>query len=101
VGDQVKVSFWLSAAIVTYIIANAWCTIFSVFLNGVGKLKLQLYSSIIGALINIPLAIFLGKQIGIIGVVLSTLILAVGNAFWSPVQYKKIMNNTARGIWNE
>lgn len=99
VGPEIKVPFLLSATIVTYIIANAWCTIYSVFLNGVGKLKLQLYSGLIGALINIPLALFLGKQIGITGVVLSTLLLAVGNALWSPIQYKKIMNNTAKGIW--
>lgn len=100
VGDEIKVPFLLSAAIATYIIVNAWCTIFSVFLNGVGKLKLQLYSGLIGALINIPLALFLGKQIGITGVVLSTLILAVANAIWSPLQYRKIMTGTATGIWN-
>lgn len=100
VGSEIKVPFLLSATIVSYIIANAWCTIFSVFLNGVGKLKLQLYSSLIGALINIPLALFLGKHVGITGVVLSTFILAIGNAIWSPLQYKKIMNNTATGIWN-
>jgi O-antigen/teichoic acid export membrane protein len=101
VGDEIKVPFLLSAAIAGYIIANAWCTIFSIFLNGVGKLKLQLYSGLIGALINIPLALFLGKQIGITGVVLSTLLLAAGNAIWSPIQYRKIMNGSAKGIWNQ
>ncbi len=100
VGDVVKVPFMLSLVIAAYIIINAWCTIYSVFLNGVGKLKLQLYSGIIGALINIPLAIWLGKTMGVTGVVLASLILAAGNALWSPVQYKKIMNNTATGIWN-
>jgi O-antigen/teichoic acid export membrane protein len=100
VGDVVKVPFMLSLVIAAYIIINAWCTIYSVFLNGVGKLKLQLYSGIIGALINIPLAIWLGKTMGVTGVVLASLILAAGNALWSPIQYKKIMNNTATGIWN-
>jgi O-antigen/teichoic acid export membrane protein len=100
VGDVVKVPFMLSLVIAAYIIINAWCTIYSVFLNGVGKLKLQLYSGIIGALINIPIAIWLGKTMGVTGVVLASLILAAGNALWSPVQYKKIMNNTATGIWN-
>jgi hypothetical protein len=37
---------------------------------------------------------------GVTGVVLASLILAAGNALWSPIQYKKIMNNTATGIWN-
>jgi len=101
VGPLVVVPFYLSATIFGYIIINAWCTIFSVFLNGVGKVKLQLYSGIIGALLNVPLAIMLGKQIGITGVVMSTLILAVINAMWSPIQYKKIMAKTASGIWNK
>jgi O-antigen/teichoic acid export membrane protein len=99
VGPDIKVSFLLSATIVLYIIINAWNVIFSVFLNGVGKIKLQFYFAIIGALLNIPLSIFLGKQIGISGVVLSTCLIAVANAVWSPIQYYKIVNNKARGIW--
>lgn len=101
VGSMVQVPFLLSACIFLYVMINAWCMIFSMFLNGVGKLKLQLYSSLFGALINIPLAIFLAKQIGIAGVVLSTCILGLFSAVWSPLQYRKIMNNTASGIWNK
>lgn len=101
VGPTVQVPFLLSASIFLYVMINAFCMIFSMFLNGVGKLKLQLYSSLIGALLNIPLAIFLGKQIGIAGVVLSTCILGIVSAVWSPIQYSKIMNNKAKGIWNK
>ena len=101
VGSIVKIPFFLSATIVFYIIINAWCMIFSMFLNGVGKLKLQLYSALFGALINIPLAIFLGKQFGIFGVVLSTCLLGVLGAIWAPIQYYKIINNKAQGIWNK
>ena len=101
VGTAIKVPFLLSATIAFYIILNAWNMIFSVFLNGVGKIKLQLYFAIIGSLINIPLALFLGKQIGISGVVLSTCILAIANAIWSPLQYYKVINNKATGIWGK
>jgi len=101
VGPEVRVSFRLSMIILLYIIINAWCTIFSIFLNGVGKLRLQFYSGLIGALVNIPLAIFLGNQMGSAGVVLSTAILGMISAVWSPIQYRKIINKTARGIWNK
>ncbi len=101
VGPDIKVPFLLSATIVFYIIINAWNAIFSVFLNGVGKIKLQLYAAIAGSLVNIPLALFLGKQIGISGVVLSTCLLGIANAIWSPVQYFKIINGKAKGIWAE
>jgi len=101
IGTVVTVPFYLSLTIFAYIIINAWCTMYSMFLNGVGKVKLQLYSGMFGALLNVPLALLLGKHIGIAGVVMSTLILAVLNSVWAPIQYRKIMSGTATGIWNK
>jgi O-antigen/teichoic acid export membrane protein len=101
VGKEIKVPISVSVVMAAYVIINGWCGIFSQFLNGVGKIKLQLYSGIFGALINIPLAIFLGKHLGIYGVVMSTAILGIVSAVWSPIQYMKIINNKATGIWNK
>jgi O-antigen/teichoic acid export membrane protein len=101
IGKEVKVPIKISAVMAVYVVINAWCAIFSHFLNGVGKIKLQLYSGLLAALINIPLAIFLGKQIGIHGVVLATCLLSIGSAIWSPIQYWKIINNRAAGIWDK
>ncbi len=101
VGKEVVVPWSISIVMAAYVILNSWCVIFSNFLNGVGKIKLQIYSGILGAVINVPLAIFLGKHFGIAGVFLSTCILAVISAVWSPIQYYKLINNTAKGIWNK
>jgi O-antigen/teichoic acid export membrane protein len=98
---EIKVPLSLSAVTAAYVIINGWCGIFSHFLNGVGKIKLQLYSGMVCTIINIPLAVFLGRHIGIAGVLLSTCILAATSAIWSPIQYYKIINNRARGIWNK
>jgi len=101
VGKEIKVPISISIVIAGYVIINGWCNIFSQFLNGVGKIKLQLYSSLIGAVINIPIAIFLGKHLGIYGIILSTCFLGLINAVWSPIQYRKILTNRAKGIWNQ
>ena len=101
VGKEIEVPIEISAAIATYVILNAWCGIFSLFLNGVGKVKLQLYSAVFGTIVNIPLAIFLGKHFGVSGVILSTCLMALTSAIWSPIQYYKIINNKATGIWNQ
>lgn len=101
VGKEIVVPISISAVIAIYVVLNAWCGIFSLFLNGVGKIKLQLYSALFGAIINIPLAIFLGKHLGVAGVVLSTCLLALTSAIWSPIQYYKIINDNAKGIWNK
>jgi len=101
VGPEIKIPFFLSSIIASYIMLNAWNMIFSVFLNGVGKIKLQLFMGIAGSLINIPLALFLGTKFGIAGIIISTCTLGLINAVWSPVQYYKIINGTAKGIWNK
>jgi O-antigen/teichoic acid export membrane protein len=99
VGKEIVVPISLSAVMAIYVILNAWNAIYSNFLNGVGKIKLQLYISLLGSLINIPLGIFLGKSLGIYGVVLSITIISLIPAVLLPIQYNKIINNNAQGMW--
>lgn len=101
VGKEIVVPLSISIVMAAYVILNSWCVIFSNFLNGVGKIKLQIYFGTLGALINVPMSIFLGKHIGISGVILSTCLLAVISSIWSPIQYWKLINNRAKGIWNK
>ncbi len=99
VGKDIVIHISISMAMASYVIINAWNGIYSQFLNGVGKIKLQLYTALVGTLVNIPLAIYLGKTLGIYGVVLSTTIISIMGAVLSPMQYNKIIHNNARGIW--
>lgn len=100
VGDKVTVPFIMSALVGAWVLLNAWNGIFAQFLNGLGKIKLQLYLGIFTALINVPLALYLGKKIGIEGVLLANvLVLSIG-VWMYPLQYYKLINNKAKGIWN-
>tara|TARA_R110002033_G_scaffold69140_4_gene120538 strand:+ start:4267 stop:5637 length:1371 start_codon:yes stop_codon:yes gene_type:complete len=101
VGEKVIIGFWMSALLLIWTLINTWNSIFSTFLNGVGKVKLQLYIGILSALLNIPLAIFLGKQIGLNGIFIANIIVILFGAFIYPIQYKKLIINGAKGIWNE
>ncbi len=101
VGPEIKVPRIVSIFLAIYVIIFVWTDIFVPFLNGVGKIKLQLYLSIIGMVINIPLALFLGKLIGIGGIILSTILLNLVHIIVQPIQTYKLINNTAKGIWNE
>lgn len=62
-------------------------------LNGIGKIKLQLYIYIIGAILNIPLSIFFIRrlQFGSEGVILATNICTVTLALILPIQVYKIV----------
>lgn len=55
-------------------LTSIWNNIFSFFLNGVGKFKVQTITSIIATVINVPLSIFLSIYLGLNGIVLATII---------------------------
>lgn len=101
VGKDIEVPFLLSLLSGIFVITANWNNIFVYFLNGVGKIRLQFYNAIITAIINIPLSIFFAKYLnmGISGVMLSTIVCIIVGSVWAPVQYLKIINNKATGIW--
>jgi O-antigen/teichoic acid export membrane protein len=103
VGDIIEVPLLLSIFMGLYVSMMIWGMPFVFFINGVGKIKLQLYYGIGQALLNIPLSIFLAKNFGLgaSGVILATLICNFSAIILWPTQYKKIIMNKAYGIWNK
>lgn len=101
IGNTVYIPFILSVAWVVFIAVQSLNSIFVHFINGVGKIHLQLYLSGISAIINIPLAIYLAKylEFGVVGVIASTIITQIMMLFAFYIQYRKIINNNAVGIW--
>lgn len=99
-GKGITVPLMLSVAMCLYTITIIWQAIHVQLLNGIGKIKLQLYMGIIGSVVNIPLSIFLGKRIGVAGVTFSNVILFVIMGTLFSIQTKKIINKTATGIFN-
>jgi Na+-driven multidrug efflux pump len=69
----------------------------------VGKLRVGFYVSIFTAIINIPLCIFLAKYTnwGVSAIIAASCISLVLDIILMPIQYLKIINNTATGIWNK
>jgi O-antigen/teichoic acid export membrane protein len=101
IGNSVKIPYILSCSMALNVIIIGWNTIYVQFINGVGKLKLQLLSGVFGTLITIPLSIYLGRIFGISGIVFSSCILGLINTGWTFSQYNRIINRTAFGIWNK
>ena len=103
VGKEVEISWILSASMAFYVTAYTWGSIFVNFINGVGKIKLQVIFSIVAGIVNIPLSVLLAKFtfLGSSGVILATTICLSYGPLVSYYQYQKILNNTATGIWNQ
>jgi O-antigen/teichoic acid export membrane protein len=74
IGDDLFVDVSLIIAMVIFILISAWNNIFSYFINATNQLKIQINTSIIAILINIPLSIFLVKyfNMGTYGIVIGT-----------------------------
>ncbi len=100
---DITVPFLLSACMCLYVLALAWGNIFVMYVNGVGKVKLQVWVSVIGAIINIPLSILFGKyfQMGTAGIILASTICIAYGPLLAPIQFNKLVTNKATGIWNQ
>lgn len=103
VGDQVKVPFLLTLFMGLYVMILCWGAPFVYFINGVGKIKLQLYFSVFQAISFLILAIYFSKYLeyGSVGVISAMCIPMLPTIILWPIQYKRIISNNNTGIWNK
>lgn len=111
--SQNIVSIWLSDKLdipFSIFLVEAFRTVvfmffspFASFLNGVSKIKLNMYLVVLQTIAYIPLAYFLGVYVGwgVVGIILSGILVEVPLRITQPIQYKLLMNRRATGIWNK
>lgn len=103
VGDKVQVPTNLSVAMGVFVLLSTLNSIFVTFINGVGKLRLQIYTAIFSICANIPLsylfAVTLG--LGLTGVILATTCSILLSLVLRPWQYHLLIHQKATGIWNK
>jgi O-antigen/teichoic acid export membrane protein len=101
VGKAVAVPQSLSLSIAVYVIVQTWQVIHAYMLNGVGKLRIQLILLILTSIINIPLSVFLIRQVGLYGTVAANIIVMIIMDIIFTWQCKLIVDQKATGIWNK
>lgn len=82
-----------------YMITYMYSGIFSTIINGLGEIKIQMYLSIFSAFINIPLSVFLARNMGMLttGIALGTLIsILIGNVVFT-IQVLSVINKGMKG----
>ncbi|WP_052172507.1 lipopolysaccharide biosynthesis protein [Psychroserpens jangbogonensis] len=102
-GDKVDISFILSVSWFVFVVIQSYNMIYTYFINGVGKLRVQLYITVFSIIFNIPASIFLAKTLnmGVSGVIMATTISMLLSAVIKTIQYNKIINLRAHGVWNK
>jgi Na+-driven multidrug efflux pump len=70
------------------------------FVNGIGIVNIQLYTSVIAMLLNIPLSIIFVKyfSLGLSGIVMATIVSLSLAAIALPIQVNYIMRANERAI---
>jgi O-antigen/teichoic acid export membrane protein len=87
VNNRIVPPFNLIFAFFLFISISIWNNIYAFFLNGLGIVKLQMVTAIIGAFLNIPLALYFikGLNLGLSGVVYSMCISLVLFSILGPI----------------
>ncbi len=100
-GDSVQIPFNLTLFMGVFVLISTYGNIYIYFINGVGKLKLQLYTSLFAAIINIPLCLLMTKVLGfgVEGIIIATCLSISIYPVLAYFQYIKIIKNKATGIW--
>jgi O-antigen/teichoic acid export membrane protein len=103
VGESIQVPLWLTFWTGVYILISSWNQIFTNFINGVSKIRLGFYLTIFTGLVNIPLCFFLADycKLGTTGIIIASSLSLLPDIIFLPLQYKKIITQTARGIWSK
>lgn len=103
IGKSIDVSFDISLLMCIYTCLIIYLTPLNYFINGVGKIKLQLYQTLLMGGLNIPVSIFFASycNLGSAGVIVGTITCILPSVFLSTIQYNKIINQRAIGLWNK
>lgn len=100
-GDSVDTSLTITMLIAVYMVLYAWSSIQSVLLNGIGKIRLQLYVSVLQTIIFFILAIVLGERFSLFGILMAMIIALTLPVAVLSIQVSNILKGNTKGIWNK
>jgi O-antigen/teichoic acid export membrane protein len=101
-GTGIKIPFILTFTMGIYWLIIGWGTIYTPFINGIGKVNMQLIQSAFGVILTLTVSPILIQKfhLGAVGFVIANLIALSFSAIIVSLQYHKIINLKAKGIWN-
>ncbi len=100
IGDSVTIDIRMSIVMATYILILIYSMRYSYFINGIGKLRLQLIFTSVAAVIFIPLAYLMTLYMhSIIWFMIVMCLVNIPGLIVNRIQFYKLINGKASGIW--
>ncbi len=100
VGGSVTVSPVLSVLMAVYMAVLIYSTYYSNVLFGIGKIRLITVVTVIEAVIYVPLAVMLGREWGLEGIVSALILVNLMCTVCNKMQFDRLSTGRASGIWN-
>ena len=99
--DTIDIPIYISGLVLSYCSLEILYRIYGTVINVTGKLVMQMILTSIIAVFYIPVAVVLGKTMGLAGVLIANTLVFFANYIWSKIQCGKILNQTANGLWDK
>lgn len=101
IGQDTTIDIRMSIAVAIYIFILIYSMRYSYFINGIGKLRLQLIFSALAAILFIPLAYLTVRFTNdIIWFIAVMCLVNIPGLIVNKIQFNKLINGHAKGIWN-
>lgn len=101
IGDKAEVpvamTWWVAAYVATY----CFMTLNGTFTIGTGKVYLESIVVAIGAVVYIPVALFAAHWLDQYGILATLVVINIVYGIVFHIQTNKLLDGTARGIWNK
>lgn len=101
VGNGIVIPFRLTLFMGIYVYILVWSLSYSNFLNGIGKLRVQVINTSVIAIVFYPLSFLLIDIYGVEGIVQALLLVNLSGAVFNTIQFNKIVSKKDKGIWSK
>lgn len=102
IGSTVSIPFNISVLMMLNILVTSVFNIFIFIVNGTGKLYLQLWLTVVLSLVYIPLGVFLGRELGLPGIIGANFLINLVYAIVIPLQcYKLLFSEKKKSVWSK
>lgn len=101
VGSDVQIPIEMTICMAIYMMIIIYSLCYSYFLNGIGALNLQIIFTLSAALLYFPCAYLLSRWMGVTGMLLALCMVNIPGAIVNRLQFNKIINEDAHGIWKQ
>ena len=101
IGEAVHIPFSLSAWMMVYFLTTIFGAVFVYFVNGIGALRIQYYSSLVSPLLFFALVMLMCKWggMGMYSILIASVVANFNGLFLAPMQYFKVIIKREKGVW--